>query len=97
VAVERAGGPSGGFKHLPWTDDDVGNQTHDGTRIGPLADAGKTARVDDVTETAGQSARRQINEMDPAATLVFAITVLITLDVVAARLAGSARHGARHR
>jgi len=35
--------------------------------------------------------------MDPAATLIFAITVLLTLDVVAARLAGGARHGARHR
>jgi hypothetical protein len=52
-------------------------------------------RVDDVTENRSP-ARRHVIEMDPAATLVFAITVLLTLDVVAARLAGS-RRGIRHR
>jgi hypothetical protein len=62
-----------------------------------MADAGETVRMDDVTETAAQSAPRQIDRMDPAATLVFAITVLLALDVVAARLAGGPGHGARPR
>jgi len=62
-----------------------------------MADAGEMARADDVTQTAAQPARRQNRTMDPAATLVFAITVLLALDVVAARLAGGQRHGARHR
>jgi hypothetical protein len=35
--------------------------------------------------------------MDPAATLIFAITVLLTLDVVAARLVGGSTHPVSHR
>jgi hypothetical protein len=44
--------------------------------------------VDDAGTTAGSSTGRHVDQMDPAATLVFAITVLLALDVVAARLVG---------
>jgi hypothetical protein len=73
-------------------DDDVGRPTHDGSRRGRFADAVEMPAVDDVSRTAGPTPGRHVDQMDPAATLIFAITMLLTLDVLAVRLVGGPTH-----
>jgi len=53
-----------------------------------LADADEMLVIDDPHRTTDPHQEGASTNMDPVATLVFAITVLLTLDVVAARLVG---------